>query len=161
LGRFPEFCGQTFWQIQGIEVVTLTEKRARLMEQLAGMKNSQERFAYIVRRGREYPGLSPDEKTDATRIEGCLAKAWFIAAFVNGRCRFRADSESAIVKGIAAILCDLHDDCTPEEVLSADASFLEKAGIDQHLTPNRRNSLVRIWEKLHSFARENQTQRQS
>jgi cysteine desulfuration protein SufE len=136
--------------------VTLIEKRARLIEQLTGMKNSQERFAYVVRRGREYPPLSPAEKNDSTLIKSCLAKAWFVAEFVDGRCRFRADSESAIVKGIAAILCDFYNDSTPEEVLSVDATFLEKAGIDQHLTPNRRNSLAHIWEKLQAFAREHQ-----
>jgi cysteine desulfuration protein SufE len=120
------------------------------------MKNSQERFAYVVRRGRDYPPMPPAEKNDTTLIQGCLAKAWFAAEMVEGRCRFRADSDSAIVKGIAAILCEFYSGSTPGEVLAVDASFLEQAGIDQHLTPNRRNSLVRIWERLQTFARDHE-----
>jgi len=124
------------------------------MAEFLAMKNSQERFAYVVRRGRQYHGLPPEEKNDGTLIKSCLAKAWFVADFADGRCQFRVDSESAIVKGIAVILCEFYNGRTPEEILSIDPTFLEKAGIDQHLTPNRRNSLSKIWERIHSFANE-------
>jgi sulfur transfer protein SufE len=33
-------------------------------------------------------------------------------------------------------------------------NFLEELGITQHLTPNRRNSLGKIWQKIQDFARD-------
>src|SRR5687768_15188136 len=120
--------------------MTLPEKREKLLRTLAGVKNAQERFAYVVQTGRDR-SLSPEFKTDAYRVEGCLAKLWFVPEFKDGKCFFRADSDSAIVKGIATLLCDFYSDHTPEEIVAIDPTFLETVGITQHLTQNRRNSL--------------------
>ena len=120
--------------------------------ELAVFKNSQERFAHVVRRGREFPGLSPDLKVDAHRLDGCLARVWLIAEFDEGRCWFRVDSDSAIVKGIAVILCELYSGLPPAEILAGDPAFLEQVGLSQHLTPNRRDSLGRIWKYIQAFA---------
>jgi cysteine desulfuration protein SufE len=97
--------------------------------------------------------LAPEFKTDAFRVEGCLAKVWFVPEFSGGRCQFRADSDSAIVKGIAVLLCDFYSGRTPEEIAQTSPAFLEELGITQHLTPNRRNSLGAIWRKMQDFAR--------
>jgi cysteine desulfuration protein SufE len=82
-----------------------------------------------------------------------MAKAWFVAEFSDGQCHFRADSESAIVKGIAVLLCEFYSGHTPAEIVQVSPAFLERLGITQHLTPNRRNSLGRIWKGIETFAR--------
>ena len=122
------------------------------MAELAGIKNSQERFAYVVRRGREYPDLPPELKIDAHRLDGCLARVWLVGCVEGGLCRFRVDSDSIIVKGIAVILCELCDGLPPQEILSGNATFLAQAGLDQHLTSNRRDSLGKIWKRIQSLA---------
>lgn len=127
------------------------------MAGLGGLKTSQDRFAWLVRRGRQHPPLDEPYKTEAYRVEGCLAKVWFVPEFRRGRCYFETDSDSAIVKGIAAMLCEFYSGQTPEEIVKTNPSFLESAGINQHLTPNRRNSLARIWEKIHNFADKQKT----
>jgi cysteine desulfuration protein SufE len=58
------------------------------------------------------------------------------------------------MKGIAAVLSGFYSDQTPEEIVHGDPSFLSQAGITQHLTPNRRNGLARLWEKIRDFAQE-------
>ncbi|HUD84051.1 MAG TPA: SufE family protein, partial [Candidatus Saccharimonadales bacterium] len=84
---------------------------------------------------------------------GCLVKIWFVPEFKQGRCHFKADSDSAIVKGIAVLLCDFYSGQTPEEIAQTQPAFLEKFGITQHLTPNRRNGLAKIWGGIEAFAR--------
>jgi cysteine desulfuration protein SufE len=91
-------------------------------------------------------------KTDAQRLEGCLAKVWFIPEFAEGKCFFKADSDSAIVKGITVLLCEFYSGQTPQEITGTKPEFLEKFGITQHLTPNRRNSLAKLWDNIESFA---------
>jgi cysteine desulfuration protein SufE len=132
--------------------MTIVEKKNAVLVRLAAIKNPQERFAHVVSHGRQSVPLEPAFKTDAFRVEGCLAKLWFVPEFRDGKCHFQADSDSAIIKGIATILCDFYSGQTPEDVLSVDPSFLEKVGITQHLTPNRRNSLSKVWEKIRNFA---------
>ena len=133
--------------------MTVAQKQRELTAALKTLKTAQERLGFVVNRGKEAPPLDSEFKTDAFRVEGCLAKVWFVPEFADGRCRFRADSESAIVKGIAILLCDLCADQAPEEILRSSPAFLEELGITQHLTPNRRNSLAKLWEKIQAFAR--------
>ena len=132
--------------------MSLALKQAELAGQLAAIKNSQERFAFIVRRGREYPDLEPALKTEANRVDGCLAKVWFLSELSAGRCYFKTDSDSAIVKGISVILCEFYSGETPEEILQTPPAFLETVGINQHLTANKRDSLTKIWVKIRKFA---------
>jgi cysteine desulfuration protein SufE len=134
--------------------VTIAEKQTQLRNTLEALPTAQDRLAYIVRRGRAAAPLDDALKTESRRIEGCLAKVWFVAEFKENRCFFAVDSDSAIVKGIAVLLCDFYSGQTPTEILGTGTDFLEKFGITQHLTPNRRNSLAKIRSAIESFARE-------
>jgi cysteine desulfuration protein SufE len=136
--------------------VTIAENQRQVAAALRALKTAQDRLAYIVDLGRRAPPLANEFKTEAYRVEGCLAKVWFVPEFVDRRCQFRADSDSTIVKGIAVLLCDLYNGQPPEEILQSSPTSLEELGITQHLTPNRRNSLGRIWEKIQAFARNHQ-----
>ena len=132
--------------------MTIAQKQQQLTTQLSGFKSAQDRLAYIVRRGRAAPPLEPACRTDAFRVEGCLAAVWFVAQFAEGRGQFRADSDSAVVKGIAVLLCEFYSGQSPEEIVGASPAFLAEFGITQHLTPNRRNSLGKIWESIRACA---------
>jgi len=137
--------------------VTIAEKQRQLAALLQMLKTGQDRFAFVVGRGRTAPPLEPEFKTESFRVEGCLAKVWFVAEFADGCCQFRADSDSAVVKGIAVLLCEIYSGQPPAEILKSSPAFLEEWGITQHLTPNRRNSLGKIWQKMQDFARDHQT----
>jgi cysteine desulfuration protein SufE len=134
--------------------MTLADKKQALLENLSRIRDAQERFAYVVECGRRHPPLAESCKTDEFRVEGCLAKLWLVPAFKDGKCFFKTDSDSAIMKGIAVMLCDFYSGQTPEEIPTTDPSFLKEVGITQHLTPNRRNGLARIWERIRDFAAE-------
>lgn len=133
--------------------MTLREKQAALLAELKRPKNWQERLALVVERGRRLPPLPEELRTEEHRVHGCLSKLWLVMEFRCGRCCFRCDSDSVIVKGIAGILCDFYSGHSPEEVLAVDATFLAEAGITQHLSANRRNSLGRVQGMIFDFAR--------
>jgi cysteine desulfuration protein SufE len=133
--------------------VTIAEKQRQLTAALGALKTAQDRLGYVVSLGRKSPPLEAEFKTDAFRVEGCLAKVWFVPEFSGGLCQFRADSDSAVVKGIAVLLCDFYSGSSPEELAQTSPDFLEELGITQHLTPNRRNSLGKIWQQMQAFAR--------
>ncbi len=122
------------------------------MAALSAIKDRQERFAWLVERGKSQPALAAPYKTDLYRVEGCLAKLWVVGEFRDGRCYFQADADSLIVKSIAALLCEFYSGGTPREILEQDPAFLARFGITQHLTPNRRNSLSKVLEQIRGFA---------
>jgi cysteine desulfuration protein SufE len=133
--------------------VTIGEKHKQMAKALSALPTAQDRLAYIVGRGRAAAALDEAFKTESFRVEGCMAKVWFVPEFEHGRCHFKADSDSAIVKGIAVLLCDFYSGQTPEEIARTEPAFLEKFGITQHLTPNRRNGLAKIRNGIEAFAR--------
>jgi cysteine desulfuration protein SufE len=132
--------------------MTLPEKQAALLKELSQLRSSHDRLAFLVRRAREQPRLDARYRTDESRVEGCLSRLWLVMEFKRGRCFFRSDSDSLIVKGIAGLLCDFFSGQPPEAIVAQDPAFLAQAGITQHLTPNRRNALSRVWENIRGFA---------
>lgn len=131
--------------------MTLLDRKGEVIRTLARHRG-QERMAALVAWSRRAPSLAPEHRTELNRVEGCLSRLWLHAEIRVGRCYFQADSDSAIVKGVAAIFCEVYSGATPGEILSDNPAFLADAGVTQHLTPNRRNGLSRLWAKMQAFA---------
>lgn len=133
--------------------MTLEEKKAALVEEITLIPDAYERLGHIVERGKNAAGLPEDLRIDSFKIEGCMSQLWVVPEFRDNLCYFKSESDSAIVKGIASLLCDFYSDAPPEEIAATDADFLGEVGITQHLSPNRRNGLSRIVESIQRFAK--------
>jgi cysteine desulfuration protein SufE len=134
--------------------MNLAEKQVEIISQLAALKNGQDRLAFLVEKAKGRPPLTAEFRVDANLIPGCLARLWFVSKFRAGNCFFNCDSDSLVVKAIAGLLCEFYSGHAPAEILAHDPTFLAPLGITQHLTPNRRNALSKIWERIRQFAAE-------
>ena len=134
-------------------MMNLKEKQAAIVEEITLIPDAYERLGHIVELGKNSKGLSTELQIDSFKIEGCLSQLWVVPEYKNGLCYFRSESDSAIVKGIASLLCNFYSDTDPQSIVLNDASFLGQVGITQHLTPNRRNGLSRIVDSIQHFAR--------
>lgn len=133
--------------------MTLAEKRAALIQELAPFEDPHERFQYIIDRAKGAEGLPPELRIEQLLIEGCTSNLWLYPTVRDGICRFRCDADSLITKGIATLVCELYDGATPSEVAATDAEFLAEVGITQHLSPNRRTGLANLVSKIRAFGR--------
>ena len=131
---------------------TIEARRASIEAVLASFRSGQERLAWMVDQARRAAPLPPACRVPTNQVEGCLAKLWISCHYREGRCFYACDSDSLVTKALALVLCELHSGCTPAEILTSDPSFLAPLGITQHLTPNRRNALSRVVERLQRFA---------
>ena len=141
--------------------MTLTEKQREIAARLAELRNVQQRMNWLVEKARARPALPRELCCEAHRVAGCMARLWFVAEFRDGACHFQTESDSLIIKGIAGLLCDLYSGESPADILAHDPTFLAEFGIHQHLTPNRRNSLARIWDEIRRFAKAHESIRNS
>jgi cysteine desulfuration protein SufE len=132
--------------------MNLAEQQLQLTAELAALKNGQDRLACLVEKARHRPPLTPEARVDSNLVPGCLAKLWLVPEFYGGRCFFACDSDSLIVKAIAGLLCEFYSGHAPAEILAHNPGFLAPLGITQHLTPNRRNALSKVWERIRQFA---------
>tara|TARA_Y100000385_G_C13030676_1_gene610581 strand:- start:1035 stop:1454 length:420 start_codon:yes stop_codon:yes gene_type:complete len=134
-------------------MMTLKQKKDALVEEITLIPDAYERLGYIVDRGKKADGLTEDLRIDSFKIEGCMSQLWVVPAYKEGLCSFKSESDSAIVKGIASLLCDFYSEAKPDDIRKTNADFLSEVGITQHLSPNRRNGLSRIVESIQHFAK--------
>ena len=132
--------------------MSIEEKRDQLMEELMPFEDHLERFTYIIDRAKSTDPLPEDCKIETFLIKGCVSQLWVFPQFKEGLCQFQADSEASITKGTAGLLCELYSNETPEDIVRMEPDFLADVGITQHLSPNRRNGLTGVREKIKAYA---------
>ena len=132
--------------------VSIEDKRDQLVEELIPFEDHLERLTYVIDRAKDNPGLDEEYKIDTFLIKGCVSQLWIFPSFVDGKCHYQADSEASITKGTASLLCDLYSGESPADIISLEPDFLSDVGITQHLSPNRRNGLTGVREKIKDYA---------
>jgi len=132
--------------------MSLAAQEAELLAALVPLRTAQDRLAWLVEQARQRPLLPAELRTDDRRVEGCLSKLWFVPEFREGRCWFRTESDSLIVKAVAGVLADFFNGQTADAILAHPAGLVARLGIQQHLTTNRRAGLARVEEKVRDFA---------
>lgn len=132
--------------------MNIENKRDQLIEELIPFEDHLERLTYVIDRAKDNPGLEKEYKIDTFLIKGCVSQLWVFPSFEEGKCFFQADSEASITKGTASLLCDLYSGESPEDIVLLEPDFLSEVGITQHLSPNRRNGLTGVREKIKAYA---------
>ncbi len=122
--------------------MTISEKQQILLDELALFQDWTERYEYVISIGKRLPPLAESAKTPAHLIKGCQSQVWLDAISEDGKVRFFADSDSLITKGMIALFVRILDNETPDAILQADMSFIERTGLKEHLAPTRANALT-------------------
>lgn len=116
----------------------------------------EDKYAYVIDLGKKLPPMPDEEKTDDSKVKGCMSQVWITHRTEGGdppKIRFHADSDAFIVKGLIAILMELYDGRTPEEIQRTDAvEALKRIGFENHLSPNRRNGFVAMVQRIRNTA---------
>jgi len=133
-------------------IMSLAEKQQRLIAKFAIIEDAQERLAVIVSRGKKWPGLTNEEKTDAHRVKGCVSQVWIVGEREGDRCRFRMDADSPLVKGLVAVQCELYDGESAAEIVATEPAWVEALGLESRLSPTRLNGLASVGEAIRAFA---------
>jgi cysteine desulfuration protein SufE len=132
--------------------MSIEEKRDQIVEELMPFEDHLERFTYIIDRAKSLDSLDEEYKIETFLIKGCVSQLWIFPQYKEGKCQFKADSDASITKGTAGLLCELYSDETPEDIVRLEPDFLADVGITQHLSPNRRNGLTGVREKIKAYA---------
>ena len=129
------------------------QRQSALIARYAILPDAHERLAALTSRRSHLSPLPPEARTDAALVPGCVSRVWLAGFMENGRCRFQMHADSALVKGLAAALCELYDDAEPQEVLDEEPEIFEALGIAANLSPTRLNGLAHLRGRIAEFAR--------
>lgn len=117
----------------------------------------EDRYKYLIDLGNDLPVMENALKSEETRIKGCMSQVWMMMEWDKKNHLFLlADSDSRIVRGLIAILQIIFHEKTAAEIrkINIDQIF-KKLGLDQNLTPNRRNGFYAMIKQIRSFTADN------
>ena len=133
---------------------------ATLIETFELFDDWEERYRYLIDLGRKLPPMPEADKNEVTKVRGCVSQVWMTSSIEAGpppTLHFVADSDAHIVKGLVAILLALYSGRTAEEILATDIKdIFGQLGLEQHLSPNRRNGFFSMVERIHRTAQADQ-----
>lgn len=137
--------------------VTQQEKAEEIVEAFSFFEEWEDRYGYLIDLGRELPPMPETLKTEETRVQGCQSKVWVVAETSQKEGQphiaLLVDSDSAIVKGLIAVLWQVFSGYTPQEILSFDVEgLLNRLELEEHLSMNRRNGLFSMIQRIRSLA---------
>ena len=91
--------------------------------------------------------------TPENKVEGCVSQVW-VKGFLqdDGTVTYKAESDSQLTKGLAALLVKGLSGATPEAITSLQPSFIEMLGLQQSLTPSRNNGFLNMLLKMQKIA---------
>ena len=112
-----------------------------VVEEFQYFDDWMDRYQYLIDLGRRLPDLAPAEKVDENKIRGCQSQVWFVPESSDGRLRFRAISDAAIVSGLIALLTRIYSDKPAADIVATPPDFVQALELEQHLSPTRSNGL--------------------
>ena len=128
-----------------------------LIENFGLFDDWEDRYRYLIDLGKDLPPMEESLKVPAHKVEGCTSQVWMVMHTNEGEDEgaftFLADSDAHIVRGLIAILMAAYYGQPKSEIASIDVeSLFRSLGLDQHLSPNRRNGFFSMVEKIRKSA---------
>ncbi len=124
----------------------------QLVKEFEELESWEDKYSKIIKFGRELSPMEDELKIEKNKIEGCQSQVWMHAEYDNGKMIIEADSDAMIVKGLIALLVKVYSGHEPNEIISSPPEFLQKIGIDNHLSPTRKNGLGAMLKQIQLYA---------
>ena len=138
-----------------VGAMTLPANIQDMIDDFAFLDDWEDRYMHVIDMGKQLTPLQPGEKTETTKVKGCVSQVWLVTEQDNssGRLNFRGDSDAHIVKGLVAIVLLIYSGRTPEEIMEIDAEpILRDLGLAEHLSIQRSNGLRAMIERIRQEA---------
>lgn len=117
------------------------------------LEDWEDRYRYLIDLEKSLPPMPEALKTDTARVRGCMSQVWMVLGRdPQGRLQLVADSDARIVRGLIAVLRATYEGRTTAEAAQIDIDrIFSRLGLDQHLSPNRRNGFRAMVERIRAF----------
>jgi len=107
---------------------------------------------YVMELGQKLPVLPDECKTENNMVKGCQSKVWLTAELKNDKVFFRADSNTAITKGLVSLLIRIFSGQKPEDIIHADLFFMQEIKMDRFIGTQRSNGFAAMIRQMKLYA---------
>ena len=124
-----------------------------LIENFSYLDNWEDRYSYLIDLGNNLENLPDEYKTPEWKVQGCQSQVWLVPQFQNGKLHFLGDSDAILVRGLISIVLMIYNDKSPSEIKNiAIEDIFAKLGLEENLSPSRRNGLMSMVSKIKFYA---------
>ncbi len=135
----------------------LAEVEREVVEEFSFFDDWAEKYQHVIDLGKRLPPLKDEERVDANLLQGCVSQVWLVWEIteVGGerRLRFRAESDSFLVRGLIALVFRVYNDRPPAAIVGSKPEFLRAIGLNEYLSPSRSNGLAALTAHIFRVAR--------
>tara|TARA_Y200000002_G_C22183366_1_gene456127 strand:- start:16 stop:438 length:423 start_codon:yes stop_codon:yes gene_type:complete len=133
-------------------VESIQYKQNQIIDEFNFFEDWSEKYQYLIDLGKSLPEFDQSNKIDSNLIKGCQSKVWLNSSFSDNMVIFEADSDAIISKGIISLLIRVFSGHNPKEILDANIDFIEKIGLNSHLSQTRANGLLSMIKQIKIYA---------
>ena len=131
---------------------SINDVQDEIIEDFSVFDDWMDKYALLIELGNSLEPLDEKFRVESNLIQGCQSRVWIQAEYVDGRIYFKAESDAVIVKGIIALLINVLSNRTLDKIINADLYFVNRIGLDEHLSPTRSNGLVSMIKQIRFYA---------
>ncbi|NGP77561.1 SufE family protein [Balneolaceae bacterium YR4-1] len=130
----------------------IQEIQQNIIKEFAALVDWTERYKYIIKLGRDLEPLDEEYKIEDNLVRGCQSQVWLHTRLKDGKVIFEADSDAAITKGLVALMVRFYSGQDPDTIISTKPEFIQKIGMEEHLSPTRSNGLASMVKQMKIYA---------
>lgn len=131
---------------------SISEIENEIVEEFDLFDDQMDKYEYIIDLSKKLPPLDEKYHTDDFIVKGCQSKVWLHAYEKDGRIFYEADSNTAITKGIIALLVRVLSGQPAKEIISSPLQFIDRINLRSHLSSQRSNGLSAMIVKMKAYA---------
>jgi len=130
----------------------INEIQDQIIDEFASLEDNIDKYELLIWHGLQMPPMYEKYRTETYSLKGCQSRLWIASEVIDGKMIFHADSDSKIVRGMAAVVLKVVNNQPPDAVAKTDLYFIKKIGLRNHLSPVRANGLATIVKRIHELA---------
>ena len=127
----------------------IASRQSEVIEEFLLFDDWMDKYEHLIELGKDVPEIDAGKKTDEHLIKGCQSRVWLAADEQHdGSVLFSADSDAIITKGLAALMIRVLSNAPASDIASAKLFFLDRIGLNTHLSPTRSNGLQSMVKQM-------------
>ena len=132
--------------------MSIKEIQEEIEEEFALFDDWMQKYEHLIELGKELPMINDKFKDEDHIIKGCQSRVWLHAELEGDRIHYTADSDAIITKGIISLLIRSLNDQKADDIIEADMAFIDRIGLQEHLSPTRANGLLSMVKQMKFYA---------
>ncbi|SNT35896.1 Cysteine desulfuration protein SufE [Ekhidna lutea] len=131
----------------------IKQRQEEIIEEFSMLDGDMEMtLDYIMELGAELGPFPDESRIEDNIVKGCQSKVWMLAGLDNDRVQFKADSNTAITKGLVSLLVRVLNQSAPQDVMNAEIYFPKQIGMDRFIGTQRSNGFAAMIKQMKMYA---------